>query len=155
MSKQVAVEQVVAAPPERVWDLISDVTRMGDWSPEAIGGTWVKGASRPAVGAKFKGRNKHGKRSWSTSCTVTDAEPGRCFGFDVDAGPLGVANWSYTIDPNPDGASCTVTETWTDRRGMLITKLGGVLTGVSDRATHNRSTMEQTLAALAKAAEAS
>ena len=30
----------VAAPPEVVWATVSDVTRMGEWSPEATGATW-------------------------------------------------------------------------------------------------------------------
>ncbi|MEP6624365.1 MAG: SRPBCC family protein, partial [Acidimicrobiia bacterium] len=84
----VTVEREIAAPPEKVWSLVSDITRMGEWSPEARGGEWVKGASGPAVGARFKGRNARGKRSWSTDCHVVECEPGSRFAFAVSSGPL-------------------------------------------------------------------
>ena len=43
----------IAAPPEAVWDLISDVTRMGDWSPECYRCTWLDGGTGPRAGARF------------------------------------------------------------------------------------------------------
>jgi uncharacterized protein YndB with AHSA1/START domain len=141
----------MAAPAERVWSLISDVTRMGEWSPEAKGGVWKGGATGPAVGARFAGKNARGKRTWSTACEVTAADPGRRFAFAVKSGPLGVATWEYTITPTDGG--CHVRETWTDDRGVIIKVLGKVVTGVDDRETHNRAGMEQTLDALAAAAE--
>jgi Polyketide cyclase / dehydrase and lipid transport. len=147
----VTVERDIAAPAEKVWGLISDITRMGEWSPEARGGAWVKGASAPAVGARFKGKNARGKRSWSTDCRVTECEPGSRFAFDVTALGLAVAAWSYTLTDTPTG--CHVVETWTDPRGGLMKRLGTVVSGVSDRASHNRDGMEQTLTALAAAAE--
>lgn len=64
---------------------------------------------------------------------------------------LGVASWSYTLTDTPTG--CHVAETWTDTRGGLMKRLGTIVSGVSDRATHNRDGMEQTLEALAAAAE--
>lgn len=153
MPETVSVERVVAAPAERVWALVSDVTRMGDWSPETVGGAWIGGASAPAEGARFRGRNRNGWHRWSTVCTVTAAEPGRSFAFRVTAGPLGVAEWAYMIEPT--GQSCHVTESWTDRRGRLLRVLGKPVSGVGDRANHNRVGMTETLARLATAAEAS
>ncbi len=147
----VSVEREIAAPPEKVWSLISDITRMGEWSPEARGGEWVKGATGPTVGARFKGRNARGKRSWSTDCRVTACEPGSRFTFAVTTGPLSVATWDYAITPTATG--CHVVETWTDTRGAIIRTAGRLVTGVADRASHNRDGMEQTLAALATAAE--
>lgn len=146
----VSVHRDVTAPPERVFALVSDITRMGEWSPEATGGVW-KDAGGPAPGARFVGRNRRGKRSWSTSCTVHAYEPPRRFGFSVTSGPLSVAAWDYTIEPTASG--CRVTETWTDRRGALVRIGGRLLTGVEDRASHNRAGMEATLAALAAIAE--
>ena len=148
----VTVERTVAAPPEDVWSLISDVTRMGEWSPETTSCEWIKGATGPAEGARFRGRNQSGRRRWSTECVITDAEPGRTFAFEVVVGPIDVAAWAYRIEPAPEG--CRVEESWTDRRGRLMKKLGALASGVSDRAGHNRRTMEQTLERLAAAAEA-
>ena len=149
----VSVQREIQAPAAAVWALISDVTRMGDWSPETTSCAWIKGASGPAVGARFKGLNKNGSKTWSTVCKVTAADPGRAFVFDVDVGPLGVAEWAYRIEPDVGGTGCTVVETWTDRRGGLVKKLGKPLSGVADRVTHNRAGMETTLARLATAAE--
>ena len=53
---EVSIE--IAAPPERVYELVADITRMGDWSPECYHCEWTKGATGPAVGARFKAKNK-------------------------------------------------------------------------------------------------
>jgi uncharacterized protein YndB with AHSA1/START domain len=148
----VTVEQEIAAPADEVWAMVSDVTRMGEWSPEAKGATWLGDASGPSVGARFRGRNQRGWRRWSTTGEVVEAEPGRAFAFDVHAGPLRVARWAYRLEPN--GGGCRVTETWEDRRGGLIRVLGRLATGVAERDDHNREGMTQTLANLARAAEA-
>lgn len=152
MSEQVQVSRDVAAPAATVWAMISDVTRMGEWSPETTGCSWIKGASGPSVGARFAGDNRNGSKKWSTNCTVVDATPGSRFAFEVTVGPVKVAQWAYDITPTDAG--CRVTETWTDRRSSLIKKLGKPLSGVDDRSTHNRAGMEQTLDRLAAAAEA-
>ena len=152
MSTSIAVSRAVAASPDQVWALISDLPRMGEWSPENTGGRWIKGATGPAVGARFTGTNANGKRQWKTAVKVTACEPGRAFAFDVTVGAVKVANWAYALEPTDEG--CTVTETWTDQRGWLAKALGGPVSGVKERADHNRDGMEATLAALAAAAEA-
>ncbi len=123
---------------------------MGEWSPEALGGEWIKGATGPAVGAQFKGDNQNGSKSWTTIATVTAWEPARRFEFRV-TGPVKVAQWSYQF--TPAGAGCQVTETWTDLRNPLIKLLGKPFSGVGDRVSHNRATMQKTLDRLATAAE--
>ena len=148
---EVIVEQDIDAPAEKVWAMVSDVTRMGEWSPEATGAEWQGGASGPAVGAKFKGLNRNGKRSWSTNCTVTECEPAAAFAFKVAAGGLSIGTWSYRLTPTATG--CHVSETWTDTRGGIARFLGKFVSGVADRSAHNRSGMEQTLGALAAAAQ--
>ncbi len=145
------MDRDIAAPPERVWALVSDITRMGEWSPESTGGSWKDGASGPAVGAKFAGTNANGKKSWSTNCVVTECEQAQEFGFRVTAVGLKIAHWNYRIEPTATG--CHVTETWTDERGGFAKFAGKLASGVADRATHNRAGMEQTLVALAAAAE--
>lgn len=148
----------VAAPPGRVWDLVSDLPGMGAFSPENTGGAWVGGATGPALGAVFVGRNASGRRRWSTRCTVTRCEPGRAFGFEVRAAALpivalAIADWSFGIEPTASG--CRLTETWQDRRGRTMTLLGSALTGVRDRATFTRTSLDQTLQAVRRAAEQS
>lgn len=152
MSDDVSVKRHIEAPAAQVWSMISDITRMGEWSPESTGGSWNKGASGPAVGAKFTGTNRNGRKKWSTTCTVTAAEPGQRFAFVVDVGPVAISSWSFDIVP--EDAGCTVTETWTDRRGRFARMISKPASGVSDRNSHNRAGIEQTLDRLAAAAEA-
>ena len=149
-SEHVVVERTIAAPPDQVWALISDVTRMGEWSPETTGCSWQGGATGPAPGARFKGENQAESKRWSTTCEVTACEPGRRFGFDVKVGPIAIARWEYDIEPTAGGSR--VQESWTDQRNWLSKKLGALASGVHDRASHNRRTMEQTLDRLAAAA---
>ena len=141
----------VAAPPERVWALVSDLPRMGELSPENTGGRWLGGATGPVPGARFRGKNRRGARRWSTSVRVTRCEPPRSFAFDVTSGGLGVATWAYEVEPTAGG--CRVTETWTDRRGPLMRAIGAAVSGVKDREEFSASSIEQTLDRVKAAAE--
>jgi hypothetical protein len=152
MTDEISVERVIAATPEALWARVSDIERMGDISPEATGGSWLKGATGPAVGARFKGDNRNGKKKWSTTCTIVTADPSRAFAFDVTVGPFKVARWAYRFEPVDGG--CRVVETWTDQRGWVAKKAGKPASGVADRDKHNRQTMEATLARLAEVGEA-
>lgn len=150
--RSVQVERTIAASPDQLWSLVADVTRMGEWSPETTGGEWARGATGPAVGARFKGRNHAGSRSWTTACVVTACEPGKRFAFDVTAAMgLKVARWSYDFEPVDGG--CRVVERWDDHRGALVTVVGPMVTGTKDRIERNRETMTATLAKLAAAVE--
>ena len=89
----------IEASPATVWALVSDVTRIGEFSPETFEAEWVDGASGPAVGAHFRGhvkRNGIGPIYW-TDCKVTSCEPGRDFGFAVYANGSRVNNWRYQL----------------------------------------------------------
>jgi uncharacterized protein YndB with AHSA1/START domain len=152
-AKQVSVTREVGSPAEQVWAMIADVTRMGEWSPETEGATWLGGATGPRPGAKFRGSNRNGSKKWSTVATVVEADPGRLFSFRVTAAGMKVAEWRYAFEPT--AAGCRVTETWTDQRGRIATALGNPVSGVADRASHNRTGMEQTLDRLKAAAESS
>lgn len=147
----VEVSAEIKAPAERVWHMVSDVTRMGSWSPETTSCRWIKGASGPAPGARFRGSNRSGWRRWSTTCTVTDAAPGEVFAFDVDYSGIPIARWEYHFESS--GTATKVTETWTDRRPQWMRLASIPVMGVADRAGHNRRGMETTLAALKQAAE--
>ena len=105
----------------------------------------------PGSRCKVPRANRFGKRSWKTVATVVAADPGREFSFRVSSMGLQVADWGYAFTPTDKG--CSVTETWEDRRAGFFKPIAGLATGVGDRASHNRAGMEQTLEALAKAAE--
>jgi hypothetical protein len=76
------VSRVIAAPAAVLYAMVTDLPRMGEWSPENLGGRWRRG-SGPTVGGRFKGRNKRGSRRWTTNVEVTAAEPDRLFEFLV------------------------------------------------------------------------
>jgi uncharacterized protein YndB with AHSA1/START domain len=151
MAERTEVSTDIAAPTDQVWGLVSDLTQMGRWSPENEGVEWLAGATGPVVGAKFKGSNRHGAKSWSTQGTITEATPSKALAFRITAGPFKVAEWRYEFEAVDGG--CRVTESTIDQRSGLAKFLGKLATGIDDRATHNRATMAQTLAALKAAAE--
>lgn len=148
----VVVDTVIDASPEVLYEMVSDLTRMGEWSPESTGATWRRGASGPAVGARFWGKNANGWRRWYTTGTVVEADDGKVFAFDITAGGLKVSRWRYRFEPADGGTR--VVEEWYDQRGALARLGGKPASGVGDRLAHNRAGMEQTLANLKQAAEA-
>ncbi len=151
MADEITVDRVIAAPPDELWARVADPSGMGDLSPESAGGTWLKGATGPAVGAKFKGNNQNGKKQWSTTGTVVECEPGHVVRVRRDRGPVQGVALGLPLRPGEGG--CKVTETWTDP-GAVARFLGKPVSGVADRASHNRATMEATLARLAELSEA-
>jgi uncharacterized protein YndB with AHSA1/START domain len=103
-------EEVVAARPELVWDLLADVTRVGGWSPECIRTAWLGEPGRPQPGARFTGRNRIGSGfEYEVTCVVTEADRPRAFAWMVldDSGdPARPSSlWRYRIDPLPGGGS--------------------------------------------------
>ena len=100
----------IAAPAKLVWDLVSDVTRIGVFSPVTFEAQWLVGVSGPRAGARFRGhvrRYGRGPVYWTT-CTVTASEPGREFAYAV-GGPGGTAvnTWRYQLEPAADGTDVT------------------------------------------------
>jgi hypothetical protein len=151
MAEQIRVERTIRAEAAELYDLVSDLPRMGEWSPENTGGTWVNGAEGPVVGARFKGSNRSGRFRWHTDVVVTVASPGEEFAFDVTLGPFKIANWDYCFER--DGNNTLVIETWTDHRVAAFGAVANLLIGVRDRPGLNRQNMEATLAKLAAAVE--
>ena len=101
------------ASPEAIWALVSDVTRIGEFSPETFEAQWLGGASGPAIGARFRGhvkRNGVGPIYWSV-CTVTVCTPPEVFEFVVGVGDARVNTWRYQITPTADGGA-DVTESY-------------------------------------------
>lgn len=143
----------INAPAEVVYAMVCDLPRMGEWSPENVGGSWVGGVTMAAPGARFKGRNKNGKKSWTGEVVINQAIASRRLEFTTLAGPFKFATWSYEITPAPGG--CTLTETWVDTRPGILghPALGKVITNVADRAAFTKVSIETTLANIKKSAE--
>lgn len=151
MSRSGAATTHIAAPPEQVWALITDITRMGDWSPETVKADWLGGATGPAVGAKFKGHNKLGIFRWSTTPIVEVADAGREFTFVTTnrGGSKKYTRWSYTLSPVGDGTD--VTESWEELGSLPI--IGSLMMN-DKRERQITAGMEQTLARIKASAEA-
>lgn len=97
------------APAAQVWDLVSDVTRIGEFSPETFEARWTRGSTGPEVGGYFKGhvkRNGVGPTYWS-ACRVTRCEPERLFEFSVGTGTTTLNNWGYRLEPQEGGTLVT------------------------------------------------
>jgi hypothetical protein len=140
---------LIAADPEDLYNMVSDITRTGQWSPACTGGQWDEGAG-PLPGAWFTGRNKAGTYEWTTRCQVTAASPGRDFGFVVGGAADGWVRWTYSFRPAADGT--LVTESWEVLR--IVPRMGETddqLLALRDRTQAN---LEATLQALKDAAEA-
>ena len=114
----------VAASSDALYAMVSDVTRMREWSPECIACTWDsaphgaaaadgagdRGAAPASPGAWFAGQNKAGDFEWETRCEVVAADSGREFAFVVGGAVDGWVRWGYRFVPVDGGTE--VEESW-------------------------------------------
>ena len=152
-SAPVIISKEINATPQAVWALVSDLPRMGEWSPENQGGEWVKGATGPAVGAQFKGHNSSGTKSWNTTVKVFEYVPDTKIVFALMVGGSRWCDWVWEVSPTANGT--LVTHSWIDRRSKLADWLGKKVSGVVDRGEHNRKNMQATVDSLATAVHGS
>ncbi len=149
---QAAVTLHIDAEPLAVWELISDITRMGEYSPEVFEAEWLGGATGPAVGARYRGhvkRNERGPVYWTT-CAITECVPGEVFEFAVMMRDKPVNTWRYEFAPTPGGGT-DVTESFRLAGRILPAiwyPLGGFL-----RQRRNQRDMLRTLERVKAAAE--
>jgi hypothetical protein len=97
---------VVRSSPEALYDLVSDVTRTGEWSPVCTRCWWDEGATGQ-VGDWFTGHNEVPGRTWETRSQVVAADRGREFAWLV-GGRL--VRWGFSLEPVADGTR--LTESW-------------------------------------------
>ena len=150
---QASVTVPMAAPPEKVWDLVADIRNTGKFSPETFEAEWLDGATGPALGATFRGhvkRNEIGPVYWTT-CRVTACEPGKEFGFEVLLGGKPVNNWHYRFDASTDGGT-DVTESFRMNEGLTTTLFG--MFGGQLRKRRNVRDMTKTLERIKAVVEA-
>jgi uncharacterized protein YndB with AHSA1/START domain len=141
----------IAAPPERVYALLTDVDAYLAITAETAAISFRTGSGL-VPGAVFSGRNDNGKRHWSTRCKVTDADGAR-FAFDVTHTGIPVARWQYDIVPVAGGSQ--VTESMWDRRPWWFKKIAERVTASPDRLGINKRNMNATLDRLKERAESS
>jgi 3-hydroxyisobutyrate dehydrogenase-like beta-hydroxyacid dehydrogenase/uncharacterized protein YndB with AHSA1/START domain len=155
----VEAREHVDAPPETVYDLVADLTRMGDWSPECRGGDWVEGDG-PTVGTRFTGHNRNGENQWSTPCEIVTADRGRELAWVVGASNFVITSWRYTFTPRGRGTDVVeqmeLGKEYIGFRTFFEGKTPDEMEQLlGERRAKLHSDMQQTLAKLKQAAESS
>lgn len=140
----------VEAPPEAVYGVLTDVARMGEWSPEVYRAAWVDGATGPAVGARFTAWNRRfGFLRYGNTSTVVVAEPGREFAFVQGSVARFRMKWTYRL--TPAGTGTDLTESWETGPGLGT---AGAKAALPPRRRSNlRRGMTQTVTGMKAAAE--
>jgi Polyketide cyclase / dehydrase and lipid transport. len=141
---------IVSRPAEELHAMVSDVTRMGEWSPVCTGGWWDDDTR--GVGAWFTGRNETPAKTWETRSQVVADEPGREFAFIVGGDRT---RWGYRFTPVAEGTE--LTESWEILPGgeaYFAERFGATAEAeIAQRFENARSGIHDTLAAIKKAAE--
>jgi Polyketide cyclase / dehydrase and lipid transport len=135
-----------------VYELVADLPRMGEWSPECERVEWINGTSRAVDGAEFVGHNRGGpfKRfRWSRHGRVITADPGREFAFITDEGGRESTLWRYQFDSVADGTR--VTESYVVK---WIPAWARIIDVPANRHRELREAMRYTLEQLQASAEA-
>jgi hypothetical protein len=148
------VERYIEASPEALYDLISDVTRTPERTPDIVRCEWIDGATGPAVGARFKATNKQGRGpNWSNKPVVTVADPGREFSFTRTEPFGGTILWRHQFVR--EGTGTRMIESYEvikpiSAMGWFIID---TLYGLKDRATALRASMTASLERVAELME--
>jgi hypothetical protein len=150
------VDRYIEASPQALYDVVADVTRTPELSPEVVACEWMDGATGPAVGVRFRATNRAGRGpDWKNTPVITLAERGREFAFARSERGAGTIAWRYQF--TPEGSGARVTESYTVERPVTLFGwfIIGVLYGNKDRRGDLRRGMTQTLQRLAVLTEKS
>jgi hypothetical protein len=150
---------MIAAPAPVVWELVCDIQIPARFSSEFDGGEWLDGASAPALGARFTGRNHHpAVGEWQTTSTVCEFQPGHVLGWAVGDPGRPAARWRFTlaaagggtrltqwmqIGPGQSGISAAI-EAMPDKESRILRR----------RLAEHHANMTATLAGIKQLAEA-
>lgn len=143
---------IIDAGPEAIYDLVSDITRTGEWSPICTGCWWDEAGEAGQVGAWFTGRNEVPERMWTTRSQVVAADRGREFAWIVGGKYV---RWGFSVEPH--GAATRLTERWEflpDGIAMFAEKYGDrAANKIDERTRQAHDGIPRTLAAIKRIAE--
>ena len=134
----------IEASPDAVYALLTDLSRIGEVSPECYKAEWEGGATGPAAGAAFRGYNRSGDNQWDAGCVVVAADMGKEWAFKVPADDGRDTLWRYQIEATHSG--CTVTESFDSpiladeyfvkvrRHEVLLANISGTLANLKNAA---------------------
>ena len=137
--------ELINVPAHAVFDALTTVERMGEWSPECTGGEWLSPSTEAAVGARFVGHNKSGLLKWSTESVVTALQVDRVFEFSSEGGTV----WRYEFEPLNE--STRVTESFTKSPGgamgnfidrWVLRREKGMIAGMQATLTRLKTVLE-------------
>lgn len=136
----------VAAEPDALYDLISDVSNISHWSPTADHVRYDEGHG-PTPGAWFVGMNHRNGKTWQSRSQVEHADPAATFSFVVGGLEDGIVHWRWTFSP-ARGGKTAVSLTWSLLR--LDPVLGESRSEILELQDFMATSVESTLAALAR-----
>jgi hypothetical protein len=139
----------IHASPEAVYDLVSDLPRMGELSPENGGGEWQNGGSGK-IGDRFLGHDRTRERAWSVPMMVTVSERGRCFAFVTHPDTGSYVRWAHRLEAG--GAGTRVTEIW-DVKQLSTGRRRQTQEQLDERSRYTEAMLIKTLATLKATAE--
>lgn len=151
---QDSVERYIEASPEALYEIIADITRTPELTPDIVKCEWLDGATEAVVGARFKAINKQGRGpNWSNKPVITVADPGREIAWARTEPFAGTVEWRYTFTPEATGTR--VTESYEVTKALTIVGwfIIGTLYGMKDRRSDLRASMLATLDRLARLTE--
>ena len=150
-ARELHAEATVAAPPEKVWALLTDFSRMPEWSPELVRMVPLKpGGLR--VGQWYLGVNRRKAIVWPTRSVLAVLEPGRTLAWDTKSSG---ARWIWEISPDPAGTRVVHRRPVPSGVTLLSRAFAPLALGGSDEhADELEAGMAQTVARLKAAAEA-
>ncbi|KGJ80785.1 polyketide cyclase [Cryobacterium roopkundense] len=145
---------IVEASASSLYDLLSDISRTGEWSPVCTSCWWDDYAQAGRVGAWFTGHNVLPDRTWETRSEVVTAEHGREFAWVVGGS---FVRWGFSFVAAETGTK--LTESWEflpDGIAMFEEKFGeDAHAQITDRTQQALDGIPKTLAAIKRIAEAS
>lgn len=136
VQKSSRVEVEVDAPVEQVWEVVSDVTRVGEWSHECRSASWVGDARRAIPGARFQGRNQASRLArWSRTSEVVAVDPLRELAWRTVSTPLfpDITEWRIRLEPRGDRTLITQTFTVVRAPWVLDRLYAALIPGHRDR----------------------
>jgi ligand-binding SRPBCC domain-containing protein len=145
------VERYIEAPPEVLYDIVSDVTRTPERTPDIVRCEWLDGATGPAVGARFKAINKQGRGpNWSNKPVVTVADRGTEFSFTRTEPFAGTILWRHQFVAEGDGTRVVESYEVIEPVSAVGWFIIDTLYGMKDRRSELRASMSASLDRLAE-----
>jgi len=120
VQKNSRVEVVVNATVQEVWQVISDVTRVGEWSHECHTSRWLGDAAGPAPGARFRGRNRAGWARWGRTCEIMAVDPPRLIVWRTVPTPIFPDSTQWQVELNPSADRTLITQSFTVLRAAWL-----------------------------------